>query len=358
MNPRYGTLAGFKAMVVALAVAIPLIAASHLHDSVPPIEVWVGSHPHFVPRTATFGQVVRAFRIRARPGRLLDVEGTVIPGHDKPGRILLNGNESAPATRLHDRDRIWAVNEKDRREPLAYRVIHVPGRRPANPQFSLGRAPGVQVVTSGRASGKVVSNVFEPLGPSRIPKAVALTFDDGPDPTDTPRILSILHRMHVTATFFTIGYLVERYPQVIQQEKRLGMAIADHSWNHPNSPPFKTFPPNIIRSETDHAKLALADLGVDVRLFRPPGGSTSGEVETIAQKLGTRVVLWTVDPQDWRNHITPSQIVANVLRHVRAGSIVDLHDGGGNQAATAKALPRTCAPGPDPWPRWGTPPPG
>jgi peptidoglycan/xylan/chitin deacetylase (PgdA/CDA1 family) len=284
--------------------------------------------------------VIKAFDVQARPGHLLDVDGRVIPGHDRPGRILLNGEQVPSTTRLHDRDRIWVVDQKDRKERRVYRVIRVHGEEPPDPQFTLGTAPGVQVVTSGKVSGKVVSNVFEPLGPSRIPKAVALTFDDGPNPIDTPRILSVLHRMHATATFFTIGYLVDRYPQVVQQEKQLGMTIADHTWDHPNSPPFRAFPSSVIRSEMEHAKLALADLGVDARLFRPPGGSTSGEVEAIARELAMRVVLWTVDPQDWRNHVTPRAIARAVLSNVRAGSIVELHDGGGNQTATAEALPR------------------
>ena len=146
--------------------------------------------------------------------------------------------------------------------------------------------------------------------------------------------------MHVTATFFTIGYLVQRYPQIVQKEKRMGMVIEDHTWNHPRFRPFKTFPPGVIRMEMEKAKLALADLGVDATLFRPPGGSTSSEVEAIAQDLGMRVVLWSVDPRDWVNTITPAAIVRNVLSHVRAGSIVELHDGGGDQSATALALPR------------------
>jgi len=232
------------------------------------------------------------------------------------------------------------VNEPDHKETLDVRLVRLRGVQPADPQFYLGTSPGIEVITAGKVSGKVVSTVFEPTGPSHTPKAVALTFDDGPNPVDTPRILSILHRMHVTATFFTIGYLVERYPGIVQREKRMGMVVADHSWNHPNSPPFKTLPPSRIRSEMEKNKLVLAGFGADARLFRPPGGSTSTEVETVARELGMRVVLWSVDPQDWRNGIAPARIVSTVLSHARAGSIVILHDGGGDQTATAMALPR------------------
>jgi peptidoglycan-N-acetylglucosamine deacetylase len=340
MNPKFRTLVGLKTIAVLATLAVPTIVAAELHDSPPPVEVWVRNHPHFVPQTMTFGQAIRAFRVHAHAGRLLDVEGKVIPGHARPGEVLLNGQRLPWATRLHDRDRIWVVNEPDRREPLARRVIHVHGRRPEDPQFYLGNAPGIQVVTTGAVSGKLVSNVFQPTGRLRMPKAVALTFDDGPNPRATPRILSILRHKHVHATFFTIGYLVERYPQIVRKEHRMGMVVADHSWAHPNHPAFKDLGPNRIRGEMYRAQLALRSAGLYTHLFRPPGGSTSIEVETIAKELGMRIVLWSVDPQDWRNGISPSAIVRNVLSRVRRGSIVILHDGGGDQSATIRALPK------------------
>ena len=340
MNPRFHTMVGLKAIGVIVALAIPTIAASELRDAPPPIQIWVRDQTRFVSPTLTFGEAIRAFRVHAHSGRLLDVDGRVIPGHLRPGKVLLNGDGVPWATELKDRDRIWTFDRPDRREALDRRVIHLKGRRPGDPQFYLGSSSGEQVVTSGAVSGKVVSNVFRPTGPSHTPKAVALTFDDGPNPEGTPRILSILRRMHVKATFFTIGYLVERYPDLVRREKRMGMVVANHSWNHPNSPPFSTFGEHRIHDEMYKAQLALHGFGVDTKLFRPPGGSTSTEVETIARELGMRVVLWSIDPEDWRAGITPKRIVANVLSHVRAGSIVILHDGGGDQSATAKALPK------------------
>src|SRR5438094_564432 len=80
-----------------------------------------------------------------------------------------------------------------------------------------------QVVTTGPISAEPVSTMFQPTGSLRQPRSVALTFDDGPSPIDTPRILSILRRFHVRATFFTIGYLVQRYPDIVRREQRMGM---------------------------------------------------------------------------------------------------------------------------------------
>src|SRR5437588_722114 len=340
MNPRFHTQVGLKAIAVLITLAVPMAVSAGLRDWPRPSQVWVGNTPHFVPRTMTFGQAIKAFHVRAHSSRLLDVEGKAIPGHARPGEILLDGNQAPWRTVLRDRDRIWVVNRPDRTEPLARRVIHLHGRRPGDPQFYLGTTPGLQIITTGAISGKLVSNLFEPTGRLRMPKEVALTFDDGPNPPDTLRILSILRRKHVHATFFTIGYLVERYPQIVRRERRMGMVVADHSWSHPNSPPFKDLGRNTIRSEMYKAQLALQGEGVDAGLFRPPGGSTSIEVETIARELGMRVVLWSVDPQDWRNGISPGAIVRAVLSNVHRGSIVILHDGGGDQSATVAALPR------------------
>jgi peptidoglycan/xylan/chitin deacetylase (PgdA/CDA1 family) len=340
MNARVSTLFGLRAIAVLVALAVPFIGAAELSDLPPPIEVFVRNHQHFVPRTTTFGQAVEAYHVHARSGNLLDVDGNVIRDAAFPGRVVLNGDVVPPSTRLHDHDRIWVVNRSSQVEALARRVLTLRGRRPGNPQFYLGTAPGVQIITTGKVSGRLVSSVFEPTGPSHTPPAVALTFDDGPNSEYTPRILSILKRMHVHATFFTIGYLVERYPDLVRREKRAGMVVADHSWDHPNSPPFQDLSPHRIHSEMFKAKLALDGLGVDAELFRPPGGSTSVEVETIAKELGMRVVLWSVDPEDWRAGVTWKQIVKNVLSNVRPGSIVIMHDGGGDQSATVRALPK------------------
>src|SRR5439155_15954055 len=134
-------------------------------------------------------------------------------------------------------------------EPLAHRVVKLRGRHPADPQFYLGTAPGEEIITTGKISGKLVSTVFEPTGPFHQPRSVALTFDDGPNPMSTPKILSILHRFHVHATFFTIGYLVQRYPDIVRKERRMGMVVGDHSWDHPTNPPLKDLPTSVIRSE-------------------------------------------------------------------------------------------------------------
>lgn len=340
MQSRFKTLLGLQILVAAAAFTIPMLRSAPLHDSDPPITVYVRLRPEYVPPGTTLRQVVRQFHIRARDGDLLDVDGKVLEKGAFPGTILVNNEVLRMNARLTDLALVRVEHGHDRREPIVTRVTKLPGRQAANPQFYLGTAPGVQVVRTGKISGELVSSEFRPTAPLRIPKAAALTFDDGPNPTYTPRVLAILKRMHVHATFFTIGYLAQRYPSLIARERRAGMVVANHSWDHPNSPAFRTFPEKKIRQEMQLANIELASEHVDPHLFRPPGGSVSPTVIETARELGLRVVLWSVDPEDWRAGITWPAIVRNVLSNVHRGSIVIMHDGGGDQSATLRALPR------------------
>src|SRR5439155_22919170 len=96
-----------------------------------------------------------------------------------------------------------------------------------------------------------------PCGRPIRPPAVALTFDDGPWPNSTTKVLAVLKRLHVKATFFVIGYLVERYPEIVRAELRAGMAIGDHSWDHPTSPPFTRLSPRRAKLEMAKVKWLL-----------------------------------------------------------------------------------------------------
>ena len=168
---------------------------------------------------------------------------------------------------------------------------------------------------------------------------MALTFDDGPSPRYTPRILAVLRRLHVHATFFAIGYLADEHPDLVRDELRAGMTVANHSYNHPQVPPFDRLPPRLLEDEIALGAQSLRRLGGEPMLFRPPGGSFSPGVVHAAEALGERIVLWSVDPRDWQPGATARRIARHVLAALRPGSIVILHDGGGDRSATVAALP-------------------
>ena len=141
------------------------------------------------------------------------------------------------------------------------------------------------------------------------------------------------------ATFFVVGYLADRYPSLVRQELRTGMMVGNHSYNHPEVPPFDRLPARLIADEIVLGARSLRRAGADPRLFRPPGGSYSPAVVHAARTLGERIVLWSVDPGDWQAGATAAKIARRVVAAARPGSIVILHDGGGDRSATIRALP-------------------
>ena len=195
------------------------------------------------------------------------------------------------------------------------------------------------MIVRGAVSHELVSSRFRPTGAAKPEQAVALTFDDGPSPVYTPRILARLAKLHVHATFFVIGYLAEAYPDLVRREARMGMAVGNHTYNHPEVPPFDSLPAPLLRDEIALGDQILGRLGIRTQLFRPPGGSSSPRVVRIAAARGQRVVLWSVDPTDWQSGVSAKAIARRVLSAVRPGSIVELHDAGGDRSATLAALP-------------------
>jgi peptidoglycan/xylan/chitin deacetylase (PgdA/CDA1 family) len=292
-----------------------------------------------VAEGSTLARVASILGLRPKAGVLLDVQGHVLRAGAFPGRLLLNGHPGRGDALLHDGDRIQVVNGRDRTEKLERQVLPVPGGIPPDPQFVLARTPGVQVIVRGAVSHELVSARFEPSGGARVERAVALTFDDGPWPVTTPRILTILRRQHAPATFFVIGYLADRFPGLVARERAEGMTVGNHTYNHPQVPPFGQLPRALVRVQIALGAESIRRAGVSPRLMRPPGGSFSPTTVAVARSLGERVVLWSVDPADWRPGTTARQIVKRVLNAVRPGSIVILHDGGGDRSATVAALP-------------------
>jgi peptidoglycan/xylan/chitin deacetylase (PgdA/CDA1 family)/sulfur carrier protein ThiS len=332
---------GVRAAVVLGMATLPLLLGVSLHDLPPPVRVVVNGEPVSLSDGTTFGGAIRMMHLRPRPGRLLDVQGGVLEARADPGRILLNGDVAPRSRGLRSGDRISVVNGTDRTEGTRRVVDRLPGRHPGDPQYSLATSRMEQITVVGRRSGKVVSVRYRSIGRSHAPPAVALTFDDGPWPKGTRGVLTVLERMHAKATFFMIGYLVDRYPAIARDVARAGMAVGNHSWDHVEDPPFAKLKPHRLHTELAQANQAIGRAtGVHPTLFRPPAGSWDPEVLTVANRLGMRIALWDVDPRDWAASATPRSIAANVLRNVRPGAVVDLHDGGGDAKATIRALPK------------------
>jgi peptidoglycan-N-acetylglucosamine deacetylase len=172
-------------------------------------------------------------------------------------------------------------------------------------------------------------------GNTQLPE-IALTFDDGPNPTYTPQVLAILQQYKIKATFFCVGNLAQAYPSLVKQEYDAGHIVGNHTWGHPNMPSLSIA--SIIWQLTAAGDAIQHATGVRPNLFRPPYGAVDNDVLTYANYFGLTVIQWNVDPRDW-SRPGVNVIYARVLAQASAGSIILLHDGGGDRSQTVAALP-------------------
>jgi len=158
----------------------------------------------------------------------------------------------------------------------------------------------------------------------RSVRAIALAFDDGPHPQYTPKLLAILQREQVQATFLVVGKMAEQYPDLIRQESAAGHLIGNHTYHHVN---LTRIPLNLVETEWQACNEVIESiLGLAMAYCRPPGGDYDADVITAAAKAGLTTVLWTDDPADYAR---PGDrlIERRVLDAISPGGIVLLHDG-------------------------------
>ncbi|WP_380282672.1 polysaccharide deacetylase family protein [Kitasatospora purpeofusca] len=167
---------------------------------------------------------------------------------------------------------------------------------------------------------------------------VALTFDDGPDPEFTPRVLDVLHRHDAPAAFFCIGLNALAHPGVVRRIADAGQTLGNHTWSHAYLPDLG---PVGLARQLDRTRDVLADACGDdrpIRWLRPPYGGRSPELLRAVDALGLTTALWDVDAKDW-SRPGPDVIAERVLGQVRPGSVILMHDAGGDRSQTVAALP-------------------
>lgn len=150
---------------------------------------------------------------------------------------------------------------------------------------------------------------------------VGLTFDDGPDPEFTPRLLDVLVRHGARATFFMVGQRVRAHPDIVARVVAEGHAVANHTDTHPSLP---TLPGHMRRQEL---RTCQASLGADATsLFRPPFGHQTLASRLDAYRVGLEVVAWSRDVEDWL-HQSASAFESRILKALEPGVVLLLHDG-------------------------------
>jgi cellulose synthase/poly-beta-1,6-N-acetylglucosamine synthase-like glycosyltransferase/spore germination protein YaaH/peptidoglycan/xylan/chitin deacetylase (PgdA/CDA1 family) len=185
-----------------------------------------------------------------------------------------------------------------------------------------------------------------------LPHKIALTFDDGPDPEWTPKIVDILNEKQAPAAFFVIGEAANQYPGVVKREFDLGNEVGNHTFTHPD---FETISKSELQFQLNLTELLLeSNLGVKTLLFRPPYGidhqpETASEIAMlpVPQSMGYIIVGAQIDPHDWGEPDGGAPppvdaIVQRVIADVQTskGNIILMHDGGGDRSHTVAALPQ------------------
>jgi peptidoglycan-N-acetylglucosamine deacetylase len=166
-------------------------------------------------------------------------------------------------------------------------------------------------------------------------RIVALTVDDGPTSAYTRALLEMLSRERAHATFFVVGQRVEMRPDLVRREIAAGNEVADHTWSHPH---LERLDPRAAELEIARGADAVrAATGIAPAYFRPPRGDTTAGAIAAARRLGMRTVLWSVAVEH-DLHGTPPQMAGYVLSMVQPGSIILVHDGGGDRHRSLQAL--------------------
>jgi peptidoglycan/xylan/chitin deacetylase (PgdA/CDA1 family) len=190
-----------------------------------------------------------------------------------------------------------------------------------------GAAAAAGLGTAGWASMAPRSQLFGKTftGIGQGSRQIALTYDDGPNDPHTLRLLEVLEKYGVKATFFMIGRYVRQKPEIARAVAQAGHVVGNHTFTHPN----------LIfagGSETgrqlDECEQALSEVvGEHSRLFRPPFGGRTPRVLQVARVRGLEPIMWSVTGYDWSAK-SAEEVEGKVTRHVRGGDVILLHDGG------------------------------
>ena len=221
-----------------------------------------------------------------------------------------------------------------------------PGERPGawwrRPGTALAAAAALCVFVFGAGIGGALA---QPAGSAPVRlirsvpvpvKAVALTFDDGPSPEYTPQVLALLKEYGARATFFVVGLEIARFPGIAKEEAAAGMELGNHGFRHLS---LVGLDPSTIETEVLPVEQEITAItGERPVLYRLPKGRSDSAALRALTDMGYTIVYWSIDTRDYTGRRAAATIAAQVEKQVRPGSIVILHDGGGNRQQTVDAL--------------------
>jgi peptidoglycan/xylan/chitin deacetylase (PgdA/CDA1 family) len=335
---------------VAGAVVLVIVALVGAAAALAPVPVTVDGATAWVPRGATVATLRARGLVASTPGALMSVKGTLLrKDGGAPATVQVDGTLATSTTPVGAFAHVTSARGVDTVEATTTITTDTPppvqllGTGPVESVEESG-TPGKIEMVVGAISGDVLSQQVisrgSPMTVRREPaysgvKEVALTFDDGPWPGSTDAILSELTSAGVKATFFEIGKQVKGRPQLSKQVLADGMEIGNHSYSHI----YLTHSSNkVVTQEISWGESTIQSAtGYRPVWYRPAGGDVNGFVFREAHRLGLRIVLWTIDPHDYEKPGV-NVIVRRVLNNVRPGSVILMHDGGGDRSQTVAAL--------------------
>ena len=167
--------------------------------------------------------------------------------------------------------------------------------------------------------------------------AIALTFDDGPHPVNTPRLLDMLKERGIKATFFLIGKSVATHPEIVRRIVAEGHEVANHTWDHKM---LRSMGPEKINEELQKTQDAIvAACGVTPAVYRPPFGAiTKKQQAAVMEKFHYPSIVWEVDTNDWKAPRSIAKVHDTIMKDTHAGSIILCHD---IHSETIDAMPST-----------------
>ena len=218
--------------------------------------------------------------------------------------------------------------------PSPASTVSVPPPAPEAPVTKAVPVPEGPVTPAVAPVSKIVFTRCEVARP-----AIAITFDDGPHPDFTPRLLDTLKEANIKATFFMVGRCVVTYPNIVKRMVDEGHEVASHSWSHPL---LTSLGDAAVESQMRRTHDAIIKAcGVTPTLYRPPyGGTRLSQRKRIHEMFGYLTILWDVDPLDWQSPRTTQKVHDRVVQGARPGSIILCHD---IHETTVDAMPATLA---------------
>ena len=341
--------------MIAVLAAIALISILWTNRS---IAVTVDGTPTDVRVNSTLEAVYKKSGSTATPGNHVAVNGDVITeGGGMPFSATVNGNQvpddQLAGYHVSKDDDIQFSDGTDTTEEY-----DVTDTKEQDPKLKMEGADGtifyvkqwgkkgVTETRQGKESGKtatveaqapqdaIVERAYPK--PDNDQKLVALTFDDGPADLYTKQYLDIMDKYGVKATFNLIGEQVAEYPEIVKDIASRGHQVASHTWDHQQ---LTKLGQKDIQTELDKTWDALADQGIQTSTLRQPYGSINTDVRLYSAGRLSVAAFWSHDSQDWAKPGADA-IVANCTADMQPGSIILMHDGGGERDQDVEALPQ------------------